>query len=219
MEIEPRNTVWQQISVGDIIMNSKKKRNFRAECHEVPTINAEPPGSATDAQNPPASVADAASADPAILQKQLAAQKDDYLRLAADFDNFQKRTRRDSGQQAAAEKEAFIRELLPILDNLERALASEQSIPSEPLHQGVTMTLQQMGQLLRRHGIEAVEDVGRPFDPYRHEAVSVRNDPCRPDKIILEVVQRGYCRGDTVFRPAKVIVNDLSYFPGGRHVR
>ena len=183
------------------------------------TINPEPPSSATDAQNPPASVADAASADPAILQKELAAQKDDYLRLAADFDNFQKRTRRDSGQQAAMEKEAFIRDLLPILDNLERALASEQSTSSEPLHQGVTMTLQQMGQLLHRHGIEAVEDMGRPFDPHRHEAVSVRYDPGRPDRTILEVTQRGYCRGDKVFRPAKVIVNDLSHSPGVRHAR
>lgn len=183
------------------------------------SINPEPPGSATDAQNPPTSVADAASADPAILQKELAAQKDNYVRLAAEFDNFIKRTQRDSEQQAAAEKEAFIRDLLPILDNLERALASDQSISSEPLHQGVTITLQQVGQLLHRHGIEAVEDVGRPFDPHRHEAISVRHDPYQPDQIILEVTQRGYFRNNKVFRPAKVIVNDLSYFSGVSHAR
>jgi molecular chaperone GrpE len=200
-------------------MSSKKKRDCRVGCYEAPAINSEPPSSVTDAQNPSASVADAAAADTAILQKELAARKDDYLRLAADFDNFQKRTRRDSAQQTAAEKEAFIRDLLPILDNLERALASGQSISSEPLHQGVTMTLQQVGRLLHRHGIEAVEDVGRPFDPHRHEAVSVRYDPGRPDRIILEVTQRGYCRGDSVFRPAKVVVNDLSHPPGVRHAR
>jgi molecular chaperone GrpE len=182
-------------------------------------ISPEPPSSATDAQNLPASVADAASADPATLQKALAALKDDYLRLAADFDNFQKRTWRDSEQQAAVEKEAFIRDLLPILDNLERALASEQSNSSEPLRQGVTMTLQLVGQLLGRHGIEAVEDIGRPFDPHRHEAISVRHDPYQPDQIILEVTQRGYYRNNKVFRPAKVIVNDLSYFSGGSHAR
>jgi molecular chaperone GrpE len=178
------------------------------------SINPKPLSSATDTQNPSASVADAASVDPVILQKELAAQKEDYLRLTADFDNFIKRTQRDSGQQAALEKEAFIRDLLPILDNLERALASEQSNSSEPLLQGVTMTLQQVSQLLGRHGIEAVEDIGRPFDPHRHEAVSVWHDPCQPDQIILEVTQRGYCCSDKVFRPAKVIVNDLSYFPG-----
>jgi molecular chaperone GrpE len=152
-----------------------------------------------------------------MRHEELAAQKDHYLRLAADFDNFKKRTRRDSEQQAAAEKEAFIRDLLPVLDNLERALASEQSTASTQLHQGVTMTLQQLGQLLHRHGIEAVEDVGRPFDPHRHEAVSVRHDPHQPDQIILEVTQRGYGRGDKVFRPAKVIVNDLSHSPGAHH--
>jgi molecular chaperone GrpE len=200
-------------------VNSKKKRDFRVECYKVPTIDPEPPGSATHAQNPTSSVADAVSADPAILQKDLAAQKDDYLRLAADFDNFKKRTRRDSGQQATVDKEAFIRDLLPILDNLERALASKQSFSSEPFHQGMTMTLQQVGQLLHRHGIEAVEDRGRPFDPLRNEAVSVRHDPCQPDQIILEVTQHGYCRGDKVFRPAKVIVNDLSHSPGVSHAR
>ena len=157
--------------------------------------------------------------DPAILQKELAAQKDNYARLAADFNNFIKRSERDSEQQAAMEKEAFIRDLLPILDNLERALASEQSISSEPLHQGVTMTLQQVGQLLSRHGIEAVEDIGRPFDPHRHEAISVRHDPYQPDQIILEVTQRGYCCNDKVFRPAQVIVNDLTYFSGASHAR
>jgi molecular chaperone GrpE len=165
--------------------------------------------------NAPTSATDSASADPALLQAALAAQKDDYLRLAADFDNFRKRTRRDSEQQVAAEKEAFIQDLLPILDNLERALASEGSSSSEQLHQGVAMTLQQLGGLLRHHGIEPVEALGQPFDPHRHEAVAVGHDPRRPDQIVLEVVQRGYCRGDKVFRPAKVIVNDPGRSSGG----
>ncbi|MHC4520665.1 MAG: nucleotide exchange factor GrpE [Planctomycetota bacterium] len=184
-----------------------------------PGIRPKPPSSATDTQNPPTSVTDAASADPAILQKELAGRKDNYARLAAEFDNFIKRTQRDSEQQAAAEKEAFIRDLLPILDNLERALTSEQSSSSEPLRQGVKITLQQVGQLLGRHGIVAVEDIGRPFDPHRHEAISVRHDPYQPDQIILEVTQRGYCCNDKVFRPAQVIVNDLSYFSGVSHAR
>ena len=164
----------------------------------------------TDSQNA-AGVANASSVDPAILQQQLAAQKDDYLRLAADFDNFKKRTRRDSGQQAAAEKESFILDLLPVLDNLERALACERSTASEPLRVGVEMTLQQLGQLLHRHGVEGVEDVGLPFDPHRQEAVSLGHDPSQPGHIVLKVIQRGYVRGDKVFRPAKVVVN----IPGG----
>ncbi|MDR3403232.1 MAG: nucleotide exchange factor GrpE [Chthoniobacter sp.] len=173
----------------------------------------------SDMQTSSASVAESALADPAILQKALVAQKDDYLRLAADFDNFRKRTRRDAEQQAAAEKESFIRDLLPILDNLERALACEGTTSSAQLRQGVAMTLQQLGGLLHRHGIEPDEAVGRPFNPHRHEAVAVRHDPSQPDHIVLEVVQRGYCCGDKVFRPAKVIVNDPGQYIGATRVR
>jgi molecular chaperone GrpE len=172
--------------------------------------------SMTDSQNA-AGVADASSVDPAILQQQLAAQKDDYLRLAADFDNFKKRTRRDSGQQAAAEKESFILDLLPVLDNLERALACGESISFEKLHQGVEMTRKQLEQVLFRHNIEAVEALNLPFDPHRHEAVSVGHDPSQPDHIVLEVIQRGYGSGGKVFRPAKVIVNDLDHSPEVSH--
>ena len=154
---------------------------------------------------------------PETLQNELAKQRDDYLRLAADFDNFKKRTWRDSERQAAAQKEAFIDDLLPALDNLERALASEKSTSSEALRQGVEMTLQQLHQLLYRHDVESVEDLGQQFDPHLHEAISVRHDPRQPDQIILVVAQRGYCRGDKVFRPAKVIVNDLSHPPGVHH--
>ena len=111
------------------------------------------------------------------------------------------------------EKEGFILDLLPIIDNLERTLASGQDDPDDPLFQGVRMTLQQLGQLLAQHGIEPIADQGRPFDPHRHEAVFVRHGQCQLDQIILEVTQRGYTRGDKVFRPAKVIVNDLSHHP------
>jgi molecular chaperone GrpE len=149
------------------------------------------------------------------LQEALAAQKDDYLRLAADFDNYKKRIRRDSEQQAASGKETIMRDLLPVVDNLERALACERSIASDQLRQGVEMTLQHLRRLLLHHGVEAVEDVGKLFDPHQHEAISVRRDPLQPDQIILEVAQRGYRRGDKSFRPARVIVNDTDYSAGG----
>jgi molecular chaperone GrpE len=150
------------------------------------------------------------ASDTGALQTELAVQKDRYVRLAADFDNFRKRTARETERSAAAQKEAFIRELLPVIDNLERALDSDVSTSPKQLRQGVQMTLQQLTQLLRGHGIEPDESLGRPFDPHYHEAVSVRHDPSQPDHIILETFQRGYRRGSEVFRPAKVVVNDLS---------
>ena len=153
----------------------------------------------------------ASAAGTPALEAELAVQKDGYLRLAADFDNFRKRTLQESERNAAAQKEAFIRELLTVIDNLERALGSDASTSPEQLRQGVQMTLQQLTQLLRRHGIEPEESLGKPFDPHYHEAVTVRHDPSQPDHIILETFQRGYRRGNEVFRPAKVVVNDLSH--------
>ena len=150
------------------------------------------------------------------LQTELAVQKDRCLRLLADFDNFRKRAARENERSAAAQKEAFIRELLPVIDNLERALGSDASTSPEQLRRGVQMTLQQLNQLLRDHGIEADESFGRPFDPRYHEAVSVGHDPSQPDHVILETFQRGYRRGNDVLRPAKVVVNDLSNAETGR---
>jgi molecular chaperone GrpE len=152
---------------------------------------------------------DAKARPSAACEAELASQKDLNLRLAADFDNFRKRTAREADRRAAAQKEAFIRELLPIIDNLERALASNAS--TEQLHGGVRMTLEQLHQLLSRHGIETEEAIGRPFDPHRHDAVAMRHDPSQPDHTVIEILQPGYRRGDDVFRPAKVIVNDLNH--------
>ena len=167
--------------------------------------------------NPFTNTADAA--EPDSLRHELAEQKDLNLRLAADFENFKRRTRRESEARAAAQKESFIQELLPAIDNLERALVSDASSASPQLHQGVEMTLEQLRLLLRQHGIETEECVGEPFDPHRHEAVSVRHNPTRPDQAILEVLQRGYRRGEKVFRPAKVVVNSLTHSKETHHAR
>jgi molecular chaperone GrpE len=172
-------------------------------------MNVEPDSSASE--NQPAGEAKASPVDVGALEAELAAQKDRYLRLAADFDNFRKRIARETERNAAAQKEAFIRELLPVIDNLERALSSDSSTSPQQLREGVQMTLQQLMQLLHRHGIEPEESLGRPFDPRYHEAISVRHDPSQPDHVVLETFQRCYRRGNEVFRPAKVVVNDLSH--------
>ena len=154
--------------------------------------------------------ANALATDIESLEGELTRQKDLHLRLTADFDNFRKRTAQESERRAAAQKEAFIRDLLPVIDNLERAVANGTST-REQLRQGVQITLQQLHQLLRRHGIEAEDSLGQPFDPNRHEAIGSRKEVSQPDHVILETAQRGYRRGNEVFRPAKLIINDLSH--------
>jgi molecular chaperone GrpE len=143
------------------------------------------------------------------LRQELSAKKDSHLRLAADFANFKRRTHQEAESRALAQKESFIHELLPVLDNLERALASGASPGSQSFYQGVEMTTKKLRQLLRQHGIEIQESAGLPFDPRQHEAVCERHDPTHPDHAILEILQHGYRRGEKVFRPAKVVVNSL----------
>jgi len=144
------------------------------------------------------------------LIQDLAKQKDLHLRLAADFENFKRRNREEVEIRAAAQKESFIAELLPVIDNLERALASGASYDSAQLRQGVKMTLNQLQQLLLQHGVESDEIAGKPFDPHQHEALTQGHDPAHADQTVLTVLQRGYRRGNKVVRPAKVVVNNLT---------
>ena len=145
----------------------------------------------------------------ASLLAELAEWKERCLRLAADFDNFKKRTARESERRAAELRNAFVRELLPVVDNLERALTSNPAHLAERLGEGVQLTLRQLTQVLNQHGFTGRDDLGQPFDPQYHEAVCVRSEPMQPDHVILEVWQRGWLEGKTLFRPAKVVVNDL----------
>jgi molecular chaperone GrpE len=163
--------------------------------------------------------AEAAATESDSLRKELAGQKNLNLRLAADFQNFKRRSRQEDEARAVAQKESFIQELLPVIDNLERALAAGASSGSKQFHQGVEMTLQQLRLLLRQHGVESEEIAGQPFDSRWHEAVSQRRDPAQADHAILEVFQRGYRRGEKILRPAKVVVNDLTHSKPAHHGR
>lgn len=152
------------------------------------------------------------------LKEELAETREKFLRLAADFDNYKKRAAQENDRRASAQKRSFISELLPVVDNLERAL-SVDSASSEQLRAGVHMTLQQIHQLLRRHGVKTEDAVGQTFDPFRHEALRTGYDPTQPDDIVLEVYQPGYYRGEEVLRPATVVVNDLGRSESARHNR
>jgi molecular chaperone GrpE len=143
-------------------------------------------------------------------QSELEKVKENFLRWNADFQNARKRMEQDIGRRAVIAKEEFIRELLPVIDNLERALTSTANATQEQLRAGVKMTVQQLHQILRQHGFESEENLGEPFDPHRHEAVGTKCVPSQPDHSVVEVFQRGYRRENEMFRPAKVVVNDLN---------
>ena len=133
--------------------------------------------------------------------------KDQLLRTAADFDNYRKRSRREIDDAHKKGSEEMLRTLLPVFDNLERAvLHAEQANDAKAIAEGVRMVLKQFGDTLGRAGIQRVPGVGEPFDPMVHEAVQqVESTEAKPGTVIAEV-QPGYRHGDRLIRPAMVVV-------------
>jgi len=139
---------------------------------------------------------------------ELEQERDDYLdalqRLKAEFDNFRKRTAREHEAMSARANEALLRELLPILDDLERALEAAEEHEEAKLEDGVRLVHRALADTARRHGLEEIETDGA-FDPHVHEALL--SQPSEHDEgSILEVVQKGYRLGDRVVRPARVVI-------------
>jgi molecular chaperone GrpE len=140
----------------------------------------------------------------AILRREIADLRDRSVRTLADFDNYRKRSereRRDAVRYAAA---APLGDLLEVVDNLERALAAGGA--ADDLKLGVEMTLRQLEEVLRRHGVESVPASGVRFDPAHHEAVSRLEDPDVEAPTVVEELQRGYRLHDRLLRPARVVV-------------
>jgi len=140
----------------------------------------------------------------------LKAERDRYLDLAkrtqADFDNYRKRAAKDAAAAGARAKVGLVRELLPVVDNLERALASATESDSA-IAEGVRLVHADLVGVLERNGIESQEPAGERFDPTEHEAVSMRSEDGAEAGIVLDVVEKGYKLNDTVIRPARVVVS------------
>jgi molecular chaperone GrpE len=134
-------------------------------------------------------------------------------RLQADFDNYRKRAARDQESLVARAGERIVNELLPILDDLERALEAANQHEEAKLEDGVQLVHRQLQQLLSKEGLALVETDGR-FDPHVHEALLTQ--PSDQDEgSVIEVLQKGYRLGDRVLRPARVVVAGPKEEPGG----
>jgi molecular chaperone GrpE len=131
-------------------------------------------------------------------------QDDRLLRLAADFENYKKRAARERQEYVALANERLIGELLPILDDLERALSAAEQHEEAQLEEGVRLVHRALGALLERHGVSAIETDGK-FDPHVHEALLSQPSEAEEGSV-LDVVQKGYKLGDRVVRPARVVV-------------
>ncbi len=133
----------------------------------------------------------------------LAAAEDRYLRLAAEYDNFRRRSARERENLFADAEAAALAAFLPVLDNLERAA---QYTDGESVAKGVAMTLKGLSDTLERLGITEIEAQGKPFDPEVHNAVLHIEDETLAESVVAEVLQKGYRKGERVLRYAMVKV-------------
>ncbi len=131
-----------------------------------------------------------------------------YLRAQADFDNFRRRTLKEKEDFAKYASAKLVTELLPVLDNFERALATEQaSSEAESFIKGVDMIFRQLGQVLEQEGVKPMEAVGQSFNPEFHQAVMTVDTDEYEEGVVVEELQKGYMLKDKVLRPAMVKVS------------
>ena len=131
-----------------------------------------------------------------------------YLRLQADFDNFRRRTRLDLEAKEKYRAQKLITDLLPAIDNFERAMKMEtENEQTKPLLQGMDMVYRSLLEALKNEGVEPIEAVNKEFDPHLHQAVMQVEDENFGSNIIVEEFQRGYKLKDRVIRPSMVKVN------------
>ncbi len=133
--------------------------------------------------------------------------KEKYLRAAAEFENAKRRLKKDRDEAIRFANDNLIRELLGVLDNLERAVAhTKESVEVRPLLEGVELTVKQFGEILERFGVTPIPSVGTPFDPAVHEAMTRVESAEHPPDTVVEEFQRGYRINDRVLRPSMVSV-------------
>ena len=136
-------------------------------------------------------------------------ERDEYLadlkRVAADFDNFRKRAARDHESLVSRAHERLVKELLPVLDDLERALVAAEEHEEAKLEEGVRLVHRELRSALSKEGLVEIETDGA-FDPHVHEALLTQPSD-QGDGAILEVIQKGYRLGDRVLRPARVVIS------------
>jgi len=133
--------------------------------------------------------------------------QEQYLRTLADMENLRKRTQREKEDLAKFANENILREILPVIDNLERAVEhAEQSEGADGLFEGVQMTLTQFSQLLEKFGVEPVDAIGQPFDPAFHQAMGQMESDEYPPNTVVQQMQKGYQLNKRLLRPAFVML-------------
>lgn len=176
------------------------------------TPHPAPPAGDTPPEDAPGTDASEASVEHDL--EELLSERDEYLDLAkrtkADFENYRKRMGSEVQAAAARGKAELVREILPVVDDLERAIQAAGLDPEgdspDGLAHGVLLVFRSLRETLTRNGVEAVDPKGEKFDPTAHEALSTRPAGGAEPGTVVEVMQKGYRLGEYLVRPARVVV-------------
>jgi molecular chaperone GrpE len=196
------------------------EENDRAHPAE-PDASAQQPVTSRDEADEPSGEEDPANEEERLAEKKetlgeddplarVERERDEYLDLArraqADFENYRKRAAKEAAAAGQRAKSGLVRELLPVVDNLERALASAGE-GEQHLAEGVRLVHSELIAVLERNGVEQFDPRGERFDPGEHEALSMRSEDGAESGKVLDVVEKGYRANGTVLRPARVVVS------------
>jgi molecular chaperone GrpE len=193
--------------VTDRDMDAKRSVGDSGPAEGVRGNRTVPPAEPADPKRGRPSETDASDLDERLAEAE--AKRDEYLdllqRTKADFENYRKRAIRDQERLVAHAHERLVRELLPILDDLERALDAAERHEEAALVEGVKLVQKSLRKALEKEGLAEIDTDG-VFDPHVHEAMLIQPGNGAESGSVLEVIQRGYRLGDKVVRPARVIV-------------
>ncbi len=148
----------------------------------------------------------ATAPDPSDVERERDEFKDLLLRKSAEFDNYRKRVERDRQSLSDATTASVMDDLLPLVDDLERALKAEAGTDVESYRRGVELIHGKLNELLRKRGVRPIEALGADFDPYYHQAVAHEHADGKREGEIIEEFRRGYMLGDRLLRPSMVKV-------------
>lgn len=142
-----------------------------------------------------------------VIQQEKEEMYERLLRLQAEYDNYKKRTQKEKKSERQYRSQELVTELLPALDNFERALQAEVTDETKSMIEGVTMVYNQINKALQSEGVEEIETERKEFDPHLHHAVMTEDDDSESSNTVIEELQKGYKLNDRVIRPAMVKVN------------
>jgi molecular chaperone GrpE len=198
-------------------MGKKQKVKIRTENEQADKENKSLPKSETDQEDPIGADDPIAELEANLGSAQQEAQEaqDRYLRVSADFENYKKRSAREMEDFRKFANESLVKTLLPVVDNLERALDSviDNQQADDPIAAGVQMTLSEILKIFEKFHVKSIESLEKPFDPCFHQAVMQEEADNHPDKTVLKELQKGYLMHDKLIRPSMVVVSKKKELP------